>query len=85
MDPNASPNPQASAPQPGGAGAASPDANPIQSTLGKIAMMLKQMASQNTSIQDPLNQAVQNIVQAIQMSGQAQSAPPQHPQAPPQQ
>jgi hypothetical protein len=48
-------------------------------------MMLKQMASQNTSIQDPLNQAVQNIVQAIQMSGQAQSAPPQQPQAPPQQ
>lgn len=78
------PNPQASAPQPG-AGAASPDANPLQTTLGKIAMLLKQMASQNASVQEPLNAAVQSIVQAINMGQQAQSAPPQQPQAPPQQ
>ena len=77
------PNPQASAPQPGAG--ASPDANPLQTTLGKIAMMLKTIATQNTSVQEPLNAAVQSIVQAIQMGQQAQSAPPQQAAAPPQQ
>ena len=36
-------------------------------------MLLKQVAAQNTSVQEPLNSAVQNIVQAIQMSAQAGS------------
>lgn len=77
-------NPQASAPQPTGAGAGASQANPLQTTLGKIAMMLKQIAQSNTSVQDPLNQAVQAIVQAIQMSSQAATQPQQQPQAPPQ-
>lgn len=77
------PNPQASAPQQPGAGAASPDANPLQTTLGKIAMLLKQIASQNVSVQEPLNTAVNSIVQAIQMGRQASVAPPQQAQAPP--
>ena len=77
------PNPQASAPQPG-ADAGASQANPLQASLGKIAMLLHQLATQNTSVQDPLNQAVQNIVQAIQMSSQAQTAPQQQPAAPPQ-
>ena len=74
------PNPQAPAPQPG-AGAA-PQANPLQETLGKLAMLLKQIAAQNTSVQEPLNNAVQNIVQAIQMSAQAAPSAPQQPSAP---
>lgn len=73
------PNPQASAPNPG---AGAPQANPLQTTLGKIAMMLKQIATQNVSVQDPLNQAVQSIVQAIQMSSQAATQPPPQPSAP---
>lgn len=75
-------NPQASAPQQG-AGAA-PQANPLQETLGKVARLLHQIATQNVSVQEPLNKAVMSIVQAIQMSSQAQTAPPQQPQAPPQ-
>lgn len=71
-------NPQASAPQ--GAGAS--QANPLQETLGKIATILHKIATDNTSVQDPLNKAVQSIVQAIQMSSQAQTAPPQQTQAP---
>lgn len=78
------PNLQAAAPQPGG-GSASPEANPLQTTLGKVAMLLKQIASQNTSVQEPLNTAVQSIVQAIQMSAQGGvQQQPQQPQAPPQ-
>jgi len=78
-------NPQASAPQPQGADAGASQANPLQTTLGKIAMLLKQVAQQNTSVQEPLNQAVQSIVQAIQMSSQAATQPQQQPSAPPQQ
>jgi hypothetical protein len=80
-------NPQASAPQPTpqGADAGASQANPLQTTLGKIAMLLKQVAQQNTSVQEPLNQAVQSIVQAIQMSSQAATQQPQQPSAPPQQ
>lgn len=76
-------NPQASAPQPGAG--ASPEANQLQTTLGKIAMMLHQIATQNVSVQDPLNKAVQSIVQAIQMSSQAATQPQQQPSAPQQQ
>jgi hypothetical protein len=45
-------------------------------------MLLKQIAAQNTSVQEPLNNAVQNIVQAIQMSAQAAPSAPQQPSAP---
>ena len=48
-------------------------------------LLLKQVAAQNTSVQEPLNAAVQSIVTAIQQSQQAQSAPPQQAAAPPQQ
>lgn len=75
-------NPQASAPQPG---VGAEQANPLQTTLGRIAMLLKQIASQNVSVQEPLNTAVQNIVQAIQMARQAQTAPPSQASAPVQQ
>lgn len=78
------PNPQASAPPPQ-AGAGASQANPLQETLGKIAMLLKQVAAQNTSVQEPLNAAVQNIVQAIQMSAQAGPSAPQQASAPMQQ
>jgi len=78
------PNPQASAPPPQ-AGAGASQANPLQETLGKIAMLLKQVAAQNTSVQEPLNSAVQNIVQAIQMSAQAGPSAPQQASAPMQQ
>lgn len=77
-------NPQASAPQ-SGAAPASPEANQLQTALGKIAMLLKQIAAQNVSVQEPLNSAVNSIVQAIQMARQAQVAPPSQPAAPPQQ
>ena len=75
-------NPQASAPQQG-ADAGASQANPLQTTLGKVAMLLKQIAQQNTSVQEPLNTTVQSIVQAIQMSSQA-ATQPQQPSAPPQ-
>lgn len=72
------PNPQASAPQ----GAGAPQANQLQTSLGKIAMMLHQIATQNVSVQDPLNKAVQSIVQAIQASSQAATQQPPQPSAP---
>lgn len=76
------PNPQGAAPQPGGGAS---QANPLQSQLGQVAKILHTIATQNTSVQDPLNQAVQLIVQAIQMSSQAQTQQPPQAQAPPQQ
>lgn len=79
------PNPQAAAPQPGGGGAAPPQANELQTTLGKIAMLLKQIAAQNVSVQEPLNTAVQSIVKAITMSSQAATQPAPQPAAPQQQ
>jgi hypothetical protein len=48
-------------------------------------MLLKQIAAQNTSVQEPLNNAVQNIVQAIQMAAQAAPSAPQQASAPMQQ
>ena len=80
------PNPQAAAPQPGGASMQDgTQANPLQTTLGKIAMLIKQISAQNVSVQEPLDQAVNLIVQAIQMSAQAAPSAPQQPAAPPQQ
>ena len=78
------PNPQASAPQPGGGGA-SPQGNPPKDMLGKIVQVLHQMATQNATIQDPLNQAVQQLVQAIQVVDQSSPSAPQAAAAPPQQ
>ena len=76
------PNPQAAAPQ--GGGGAAPQANPLATTLGKVAMLVKQIAQQNPSVQEDLSNAVNSIVQAIQKSSQAGQAPQQAP-APPQQ
>jgi hypothetical protein len=45
-------------------------------------MLLKQISAQNTSVQEPLDTAVNSIVQAIQMSAQAAPSAPQQPQAP---
>lgn len=78
------PNPQASAPQPG-AGAPAQQTNPLQDTLGKIAMALKQLGSQNTVVQEDLNNAVNSLVQAIQKTSQTGSSAPQQSPAPPQQ
>ena len=78
------PNPQASAPQPGG-GAASPDANPLQTTLGKVIQILYPMMQQNPSVQEDVSAAIRSLVTAIQKSQQAGTAPPQQAAAPPQQ
>lgn len=78
------PNPQGAAPQPGG-GAPAPQANPLQDTLGKVAMLLKQIGSQNTVVQEDLNNAVNSLVQAIQKTSQAGSSAPQQSPAPQQQ
>ena len=79
------PNPQASAPQPG-AGASAPQGNPIKEVLGKvIQQILYPMAQQNQSIQEDLMGAIRSLVQAIQKSDQAGQAPPQQAQAPMQQ
>lgn len=86
MAASAMPNPQASAPAPGGGGA-SPQANPLQQMLSKVAMMLKQLGQQNTTIQPELDAAIGAIVQALQKSSQAAPGDPQQaqPAAPPQQ
>lgn len=78
-------NPQASAPQPGAGAPASPQANPLQKTLGQLVMILRQLAQQNTVIQPELQDASEKIVAALQKASQAsQGAPAQSP-APPQQ
>ena len=80
------PNPQAAAPQPGG-GDASPQADPLQQMLGKVAMVLKQLGAQNTMIQPEMDQATSAILQALQKSSQAAPGNPQQAPtvAPPQQ
>ena len=79
------PNPQASAPQPMGGGAA-PQGNPIKEVLGRvIQQILYPMVQQNPSIQEDLTAAIRSLVQAIQKADQAGQAPPQQPPAPPQQ
>lgn len=77
------PNPQASAPQ--GAAPAQPQANPLQAMLGKVALLLRQLGQQNTVVQEDLNNAVRNIVQAIQKTQQASGSAPQQAAAPMQQ
>jgi len=79
-------NPQAGAPQPGAsAGGQSPSANPLQETLGKIAILCRQLGSQNTVIQPEMQQVSGVLVQALQKVSQASSGPPQPMTAPPQQ
>jgi hypothetical protein len=72
-------NPQAAAPQP-----ASPQANPLQESLGKLAMLVRQLGMQNTIIQPEMQQASALFVQALQKVSQASAGPPQQLAAPPQ-
>lgn len=75
------PNPQGAAPQPDpNAGAA----NPLQEMLAKIAMLLRQLGSQNQIIADDMQTASQSVIQALQKVSQAQSGPPPQSPAPPQ-
>jgi hypothetical protein len=80
------PNPQAPAPQGAGAPAsASPQANPLQALLAKIAMSLRQLGTQNTIIQPELQEASQKIIEALQKVSQASMGAPAQAPAPPQQ
>ena len=75
-------NPQAGAPS--GAPAA-PQANPLQETLGKLAMLVRQLGVQNTIIQPEMQQMSAIAIQALQKISQAQAGPAQPMAAPPQQ
>lgn len=84
------PNPQAAAPQPGGGGDASQDqgqqgANPLQTILGRLAIALRTIGTQNTVIQPEMQQAASAVIQALQKSSQAAPGPAQPMSAPPQQ
>ena len=93
------PNPQAPAPQPGAGASASPmggapggmapEANPLQTMLARIAMMLRQLGSQNVIVQPELQDAAQKLILALQKVSQASAgaAPggPAAAPAPPQQ
>lgn len=79
-------NPQASAPQPDGGGqTGGPTANPLQETLGKLTMLVRQLGTQNTTIQSEMQQVSSILVQALQKVSQASPGPAQPMQAPPQQ
>lgn len=83
------PNPQASAPPPqaGGGGDASQgqqNANPLQTILGRLAIALRTIGTQNTIIQPEMQQAASAVIQALQKSSQAAPGPAQPMQAPPQ-
>jgi hypothetical protein len=77
-------NPQAGAPQPGGAPQAQ-QANPLQEMLGKVAILARQLGVQNTVIQPEMQQISAIAVQALQKVSQAASGPAQPMSAPPQQ
>ena len=84
------PNPQAAAPQPQGGGDASQDqgqqgANPLQTILGRLAIALRTIGTQNTVIQPEMQQAASAVIQALQKSSQAAPGPAQPMSAPPQQ
>lgn len=85
------PNPQASAPQPGGGGDAPQQdpqgggqANPLQTILGRLAIALRTIGSQNTVIQPEMQQAASAVIQALQKASQAAPGPASPMQAPPQ-
>ena len=79
-------NPQAGAPPQGGAPSGAPgggQANPLQETLGKLVMLIRQLGVQNTIIQPELQQCSSVLIQALQKVSQAQSGPAQPMAAPP--
>jgi hypothetical protein len=82
-------NPQASAPGPspqgGGGGGDQQQANPLQETLGRLVLALRQLAQQNVVIQQELMQMASIGIQALQKVSQASSGPAVQPSAPPQQ
>jgi len=83
------PNPQASAPEQG-AGASAPQpqqaqANPLQTMLGRIAMILRQLGTQNTVVQPEMQEASQKVIEALQKVSQASMGSQAQPPAPPQQ
>jgi hypothetical protein len=80
------PNPQASAPQPGGGGDAQggQQANQLQTILGRLAMAARTIGSQNTVIQSEMQQAASLFITALQKVSQAAPGPAQPMQAPPQ-
>lgn len=83
-------NPQGSTPPPGGGADASGgdqggqggQANPLQTILGRLAIALRTIGSQNTVIQPEMQQAASAVIQALQKSSQAAPGPAQPPQAP---
>lgn len=82
-------NQQGSTPPPGGGADASGgdqggQANPLQTILGRLAIALRTIGSQNTVIQPEMQQAASAVIQALQKSSQAAPGPAQPPQAPPQ-
>ena len=81
-----SPTPQPTqAGAPSGAPQPQQQANPLQETLGKLAMLVRQLGTQNTIIQSEMQQASALFVQALQKASQATAGPAQPMQAPPQQ
>lgn len=78
-------NPQASAPGPQqGAQPDQQQANPLQESLGKLVLMLRQLAQQNQVIQPELMQMASIGIQALQKVSQASAGPAVQPSAPPQ-
>jgi hypothetical protein len=57
-------------------------ANPLQETLGKLAMFVRQLGMQNTIIQPDMQQASAIFVQALQKVSQAAPGPPQQQSTP---
>ncbi len=76
------PNPQGSAPPPDPSQGQS--ANPLQTGLAQVAMVLRQLGQQNQIIADDMQTAFQAVVQALQKVSQAASGPPTQTPAPPQ-
>jgi len=79
-------NPQASAPGPqqgAGPDPSQQQANPLQETLGRAVLALRQLGAQNTIIQAETQQAASILIQALQKVSQAASGPAVQPSAPP--
>ena len=76
-------NPQAGTPPQGAS--ASPQANPLQEMLGRLAISARQLGSQNVVIQTEMQQISALAVQALQKVSQAAAGPAQPAAAPPQQ
>jgi hypothetical protein len=78
------PSPQDAAPQQGG-GDQQQQANPLQTILGRLAIALRTIGTQNTVIQPEMQQAASAVIQALQKSSQAAPGPAQPIQSPAQQ